>query len=540
MKKRLLFTLISTLLIFSASGCKRHINLKNQPPTSENTDKIGSYIKKIDLSFNDVTYKQMLEDTIEDVKGAKSVDEIYNIVYKTYVKTNELIEKYYVADALYSYNQNDEEIKKKRSILSDTYYEYETFRANITYELRDEKELLMELLGLTSIEDVNYEIELAEKKKEDKYKTLKKEIDDIYDEFSKMNVGLKTDSSKVAEITYRYVNKNKELSEFLGFDSYIQYKDIEYNRLYTLDDSKKFISNVKKYILPSLVNESDVIDISKLVDKLSYPEYSYLIELDETSVYDKDYKTLNLAKDYAKKMGGSYYKTFHSFINDGHFVFANNSGSLAGGYTNPYLSYFGPGYQNINTVVHEFGHYYSMNVGGALYKSLDLEEFYSQGNEFLFMSYLEKYSEDNVKNVYDVLSAYKINEACSTLVIGSALREYEEKIYSTELTSQLDVLNIWEDLNANGYNNNLKDFWKVEVRYDNYYLSYATSVTGALSLYSYSQTSFIKAKEAYISACQNTNFDDDIEEVLEKNHLSNPFDEETFRQIVEIIEEKRK
>ena len=542
MKKKILFAIISSLFIFSASGCKRHIRLKDQAPTIDAISKIGSYLKKVDLSFNDVSFKRQLEDAIEEIKGTDSEDAIYDVVNKLYFKIMELVKKYYVADALYSYDRDNDDYYEKREMLSDAYYEYETFRANLIYELKDNRDFLKNLTGIVSDEDLDFEINLAEKKKQEKYINLKKEIDDITEEYDDLDASLDDISNitKISEILFRFVKKNKELSEYLGFDSYVYYKDISYNRIYTKYDTDNFIKYFKQYILPELDSDKNVINLQNMVKKISYPEYNYLIEFIESSAYDKDYYTINLAKDYARKMGGSYYKTFYSYLNDGHIILSDKESCLDSGYTNMYLSYFGKDYQNVNTIIHEFGHYYSINNGDALSKSLDLEEFYSQGNEYLFMSYLEQNSYSNVKNVYDIASAYKIDNSCLTMLIGSALREYEEKIYTTNITSQTELVDIWTNLNVNEYNNLLSDYWKYEVRYDNYYLSYATSTTGALSLYAYSQTDFTKAKEAYISACQNANFDDDIVEVLTKSNLSNPFDEETFKKIVALIKEKRK
>ena len=543
MKKKLLFTLISTLFIFTVSGCKRRIRLKNVPPTAESFNKIGRSLKNANLDFNDVTFKQKLESFLEIIKDPNTTnDKIIDLVYEIFSNVMELNKKYYIADALYNYDMNNNEYKAKRNVLSDAYYEYESFLANITYELRDNRETLKEILGIIDDSDLDYEIELAIKKKEDKYIELKKEIDEISLEYDQLNFSI-NDSSKddqIAEILFRFVNKNKELSEYLGFDSYIKYRDTEYKRTYNISDSSDFINNVKKYIIPKMDIDRNVIPLANKIFNLSYGEYNYLIEFDETSVFDSDYKTINLAKDYSKKVGGDYYKTFNNFLSNGNYIFSNNKSSLDSAYTNPYLCYFGANYQNVNTLIHEFGHYYSLSTGLASIKSLDMQEFYSQANEFLFMSYLEQNSFKNVLNVYDVLSCYKIDEACLTMLVGSSLREFEQEIYSKEISTLTDFKTIWNNLNQNEYNSLLSDYWKYEVRYDNYYLSYATSVTGALSLYSYSQTNLNDAIEKYIMACKNLEMDDDLVETLKKIKLNDPFNEDTFKNIEVLIEEKRK
>ena len=62
---------------------------------------------------------------------------------------------------------------------------------------------------------------------------------------------------------------------------------------------------------------------------------------------------------------------------------------------------------------------------------------------------------------------------------------------------------------------------------------------GALSLYTYANTNFEKAGLAYMNASCNDNEDDDLIEVLTKAKLVNPFSEEAFKAVVELIKEKR-
>ena len=443
---------------------------------------------------------------------------------------------------MYYADNTNEEYKNKRDMFKSLYYDYETFRATLIYEISDSRDLLKQFFDGYTDEEIDFEIDLATKKKEDKYKQLKEEITDIEDEFDQIEsstlISDKTNETKILDILYRFVNKNKELSEYLGFDSYVYYKDISYNRIYTETDVNNFISNTKKYLVPLMGDETSFIDYKVKSSKLSYPEYAFLYEYEQTSIFDSDYKTKRLLDDYAKKIGGSYYKTYTNFFDKGHYVFSNNSSALNSAYTNDTLSYFGPKNQDANTVAHEFGHFYSMNNSTCMYKSLDLQEFYSQANEFLFNSYLEQYAQKNLKNAFDVQSCILINTACQNILLGTTLREYENRIYSETLSTPADLLEIWNDINDTGYNGKMNDYWKIEVRYDIYYLSYATSVTGALALYENSKTNFSNAAKNYIIASNNSNADDDIEEVLKKANLVNPFSEEAFVLIKKLIEEK--
>jgi len=541
MKKKLLPIFLTSLCAIGITGCKRNIVPKYQTPTVENFNKISKSLKNYDLSFNDVTYKNLLDELLSDVKGATKYSDIESNLIKALNKTHELIKKNAIANALYDYDYNNEEYEERLNFFDDLYLDFEVFRANLIYEIKDKPDILENFFSGYSEEDIEFEIALSEKKKESKYKQIKEELDDIVEEYDRISSNIKDSSTtqQVADLLFRFVNKNKELSDYLDFESYTYYQDINYGRIYTKNDIDKFISMVKENILPYMDSNGYVADIASKAQTLTYPEYSFLSEYEASSVFDKDYYTYDLLNDYSKNMGGDYYRIYKDFITN-NVIFSKNEESLDVAYTNSYLSYFGPNYQNANTIVHEFGHFYSEKAGSADYKSLDLQEFYSQANEFLFMSYLEQNSSKTFNNIYDVESTFKLVDACETIVVGSALREFETKIYEKNLSSSSEILDIWDSINNNEYNSLLKDYWKFEIRYDLYYISYATSATGALSLYNYSKTNFKDSKIKYMSACSNQNMDDDIEEVLKKCNLPSPFDEQTFINIKELIEEKRK
>ena len=348
-----------------------------------------------------------------------------------------------------------------------------------------------------------------------------------------------TYDDKLLDLIFDYVNKNKELAKILEYDSYITYADLVRGRSYTQTDVDDFINNAKKYLLPLMNSNCDFIDLNSELANLSRSEYNYLVEFTTSSIFDKDYSTYKLLDDYSKKMGGSYYKSYIDLMDNGYYIFANKQNSLVSAYTNRYLCYFGPNNQDAQSVAHEFGHYYSQQNELLLTKSLDLKEYYSQANAFLFTSYLEQTSNKTLKKIYNTDTKILVSDACKTIVIASALREFEEKLYTTTLTSKDDIKTIWNELNYNEYNGYLKDYWKVEIRYDLYYLSYATSVTGAVGLYNMSQNDLDGAIATYIKTVNNQSIDDDINEVLYKAGLNSPFSEEAFINIVNTLKEKR-
>lgn len=539
--KKIIFSILFISLFITLPGCTRQTKLKNKTATIENVNKIGKNIKNIDLEFDRASFNKTLNETLDKIIDAKEFNEIDDALYSLINKINDLSIKYYASQAIMDYDKNNTKYEEKYKNIRDSYNDYVSFYNKMIVELSNNDEYISLFFSGYSQEDIDYEVDMARKKMDEKYIKLTEEIDDLINEGNKVDIDINksTYDSKLLDITFNFINKNKELSELLGYDSYIDYADIERNRSYLRTDADDFVKNTKDYLVPLMNADNSFLNIKESFNKLSFAEQNYFIEFEMSSIFDKDYYTLNLLKDYSKKIGGSYYRTFHDFIDKGNYVFASSDSSFDVAYSNTLLSYFGKGYQSATSVAHEFGHYYSYTNPLTATRSLDLNEFYSQSNEFLFTSYLEQNSSKNVIPVYNFKAKELIDNACYTIVVGSALREFEEEIYSKTLTNKEEIVEIWNKINTNNYKGILKEFWKIEYRYDLYYLSYATSVTGAINLYNQSKINLNDGINKYIKAINNQNIDDDIEQILSKCGIYSPFDENAFKEIVKTLEEKR-
>ena len=538
LKKFFSFFLI-LITLFTICGCDRIIILKDTPATITNTNKLGSYVKKMNLDFDKVDFKKKLDEALDKIYVAEEFYDIDEAFYDVLKKLNDLVKKYYVAEALTSYMQDNSDYKEKYENLRDAYFDYQTFLNKAIVEMSKNDEFISSFFAGYSDEDIEFEVNLAKKKQDNTYTELQKELDDLTLEAEKIGINLSDESkdNESLEIMYQFINKNKELASFLGYDSYIEYADIEKNRSYLQDDVDNFINYTKQYLVPLMSDDETFIDVLTKFDTLTYQQQNYFREFAYSSIYDKDYKTINLLNDYARNMGGSYLQTYMKFFNNESYIFADNSDSMNGAYSSNQLCYFGTGNQDCLTVAHEFGHFYSYTNSLLNTKSLDLKEFFSQANEYLFISYLESHSRNNVKDVYKFSSKVRLDEACRTIVMSSAMREFEQRLYNSTLTNKEAIKDIWDNINNNNYNGILRNYWKIEVRYNLYYLSYGTSITGAVGLYNYSKENFRDAKYKYVKAVNNSNMDDDINEVLKNAGLYSPFDEEVFKDLAKLVKE---
>ena len=114
------------------------------------------------------------------------------------------------------------------------------------------------------------------------------------------------------------------------------------------------------------------------------------------------------------------------------------------------------------------------------------------------------------------------------------IREFEQTVYSSDVTSLGDT---WNTILSKYSYLSSSDRYELIIDYDNYYISYATSALASLLVYAYGkENGFDKACELYKGICSYDGYGD-IEEALASVNLRNPFEEETFIYIKNIIEQ---
>ena len=205
--------------------------------------------------------------------------------------------------------------------------------------------------------------------------------------------------------------------------------------------------------------------------------------------------------------------------------------------------YLGPSYQDVMTVVHEFGHYNAFMQHGALSAmSYDLAETQSQGNEALFMVYLlnsNYYSEELSKFI---IKSYT-REALVTIIMATIINRFEQWMYRSDLEtidfseSYKTVVEYYSDydkLMKSIYGDNipLVEYWqRVCIEHPGYYISYAISKIPTLELLAFGLNGN-DAKDKYEKIYMLNNLSmADFLMALEDAKIYSPFDEEAFKTI---------
>jgi oligoendopeptidase F len=233
-------------------------------------------------------------------------------------------------------------------------------------------------------------------------------------------------------------------------------------------------------------------------------------------------------------------------------------GSYAGAYVtyirgvNVPIAYFGNSYDSPLTVAHEFGHYMNEIYNDDAYsQSFDLLETHSQGQEMLFMSYVNDFIDGTALRL---IKTYHRLTTLQTIILATQVDCFEQAIYLNHYEGP-GAATIMADgkITANEYDAvyaglseylgiekayRVDEYWRyVTVSSPCYYISYAISGVNALQIYASAQKNGLDAaKDSYLKLFTYTDVDPNMttEEVLLYAGLSSYLDEDTFTLIQSI------
>jgi oligoendopeptidase F len=207
--------------------------------------------------------------------------------------------------------------------------------------------------------------------------------------------------------------------------------------------------------------------------------------------------------------------------------------------------FFGPGYHNVSTVIHELGHFYGAVEGDMMETPLDLAETQSQGNEWLFAAFLQ---DQLPEGTYRAYLSYKLYEVIAETLVQLAVDAFEKAVYShpnVENLTQADFeLIMAEVAQAYGgiqfFNKNITDlqsYWKmVVVESPVYYISYAVSSMAALNIYTLATENREEATNVYCRLAENDDYDDGFLAIITDAGLPGPFQEDVYEDTFDALD----
>ena len=370
-------------------------------------------------------------------------------------------------------------------------------------------------------------------------------------------------STELPKLYAEFVENNNKMAALMGYDNYLEYAyENVYGRDYTYEDVAELSGYVKTYISP-------------IFDKI-YTKWSTLTGFTEdelnqyySQVRDPFFETLEgntLVNDYIDLLAFTsnpdknftFSDEFNKLMGDGNMFRGDYDGAFVTSIysANLPIAYFGKGYDNCFTIVHEFGHFmneiYVADIteeDDEFDQSYDLLEMHSQGNELLYLCYLKENAEMS-SMVHNLVETHALVNMFYAVIAGMTIDSFEQALYLNEYEGtnadqimadgkiapdEYDLLyaGICADYGAADA---LAGYWRggMTVQSPCYYVSYSVSAISVLQLYEIANTDgFDAAKDSYLKLFTYVDEDTEMtmEEILEYAGLLSFEDEELYKNL---------
>lgn len=333
------------------------------------------------------------------------------------------------------------------------------------------------------------------------------------------------------------VRNNNRIAQIYGYDNYYTYAyEMVYDRDYTAKELQVMRDYVSQYLIPT---QNGLINTFYSTYPFLDADQSEQVRYWVYQSYDEEGK--QYVEDYFDTLPESAREWMEHMFREERVVFTESSDAYEGAFTDsigdlPYC-YFGPGYINASTVIHEVGHYYAACNESLWEYPLDLAETHSQGNEWLYIHYLKTVVDPEV---YDCLLTYQLLTQVGNVISFTAIDEFEQRLYSHKNAGNLtrdEYEALMEDV-AESYGGidfiedsimDIQLYWKyVVIEQPVYYISYAVSGLAAVSLYTMAQEDESGAHQAYVNICEDADTDQGFLWNLQHAGLAGPFDKDVY------------
>ena len=375
------------------------------------------------------------------------------------------------------------------------------------------------------------------------------EITELNQRNTEIEVAYRTNTSDAVRIPLyiEMVQNNNRIAQLYGYDNYYEYAYSQvYDRDYTTQELEQVRAYAKTYLasifdnaLRNFNNSFYSLDSAqqKVVTDFLYTNY-YRARKNYVSAYI-DFLPESAAAAMNQMLEVDSTLTVSNNAEEGAFTTMIGDRSYV---------YFGPGYGNSATVVHEGGHYYASRYTDLSSMPLDLAEVHSQGNEWLFVHFLKDHM---LSKPYEALVDYRIYNDMWIIMVSIMVDEFESKVYTTDISAytaaDFDALMesvVTQYFDMRYANNNLTDlnaYWReVVVKQPVYYISYGISAFTALDLYLAAIEDFDAAMNAYVQLCENMDEELGFLGNISAVGLSGPFEEEFYQELAEFVQQRRK
>ena len=489
------------------------------------------------------------KESAEAVKMAEKLDEYYDYVRDVF----NAVDLFYFSDVS-EYGDLYKEAEEFSDEFEKRYYELEI----ASYECAYREYLYPESEGWT--EDVlSDEIEYAEVHSKDELIGL---VDAIQDISYKIDQLPDTHSSDdVCDLYAQLIDANNEMARYLGYDDYYAYAmENEYGREYSIENIESFTELVKDDLVPLMW--SYYMNYSELPDQVEGDFKNSVLYgsfLDDPVACEALYGFLKRVEAVQPDGEISYYDSANDAFKHGNLVYSDSENVYKTAYTD-YLyekktpmMFFSDMYSDVQSYVHEHGHYHAALTESADPVSYDFNEIQSQGAELLYTAYLEEFFDEKGEKGYKDAVTEMIAFDLLTVVYSLADDEFERALYSGDFDGINDPDKLLSDgvtpdeydyLYAcilEGYDFEYGDsYWRNTVtKSPCYYISYAVSMVTSLEIFAEAKNrGFDAGAAAYLGLFEcplDDGYEDkelsDIEYFCKYAGLGSPFEQASYNEI---------
>ncbi len=487
-----------------------------------------------------------------------SVYEVYNQLYELIEYT---ISQRQLAEIAYYCDMDNSELEATYSYMLDYYTAVISKFYSLSRPFYDSCYRDFYYYGMTE-EEINAFLFDSDALSNPEYTALKERNNAIEVEF--LALSDPSDGDDLPILYAEFVENNNRMAQIMGYDNYLEYAyESVYGRDYTYQDTSQISAYVKTHLssaFTDIYNKWNTMtgytdeDLEKYYNQVDRPFFEnlegntlvndYIDVMEFTSNPDKN---ISFSDEFNKLMGdGNMFRGDY----EGAFVTSIYSANLP-------IAYFGQGYDNPFTIVHEFGHFmneiYSAEMSDWLSQSYDLLEMHSQGNEILYMCYL-KDNADMSEMAYALVETYSLVNMLYAVMAGMTIDTFEQAVYLNEYDGSVaeiimadgkitydeyDLLytSICTDY---GVEDVIDGYWRYGMTITSpcYYVSYSVSAISVLQLYEMSNTEgFDVAKDAYLRLFTyiDENPEMTMEEILEYAGMLSYGDEQLYINLQEYM-----
>jgi len=350
--------------------------------------------------------------------------------------------------------------------------------------------------------------------------------------------------TKMVPLYIEMVQNNNRIAQIYGYENYYTYAyELVYGRDYGSDEINTMRTLTSTYLPEAATNAMNKFTetYGKLGPTSQMKLQGFLFESYKNSYTDE-------IEDYFKTLPQQARLDMLDMF-DGNIIITDDENAQEGAFTTAigedrHLCFFGPGYSNPMTIIHEVGHYYGANHTELADLPLDLAETQSQGNEWLFMSFME---EKMTPKFYEATVSYKTYNDLVTILLCVIIDEFEERVYTHPDIASLtcdDLDALMEDVCKsyggiaflNGIATDVQSYWRmVVVEQPVYYISYGVSAIAAMNIFTVAEEDYQKGVDVYCSLIENVVLDDGFLGNISKAGLDGPFDEDVYKKFAEMM-----